>query len=249
MYNDKRNRRMPSGCGRWDQVISIAIIEDTKADAAVLREFLQRYASETGETVETEWFPSGLRFLNPYVAKFDLIFMDVEMPDLDGMTAAQKLRELDRQVKLIFVTNMAKYAIQGYSVGAMDYILKPVRYPDIKMRMERVRETLGYSEAAISIPYQGGLKKFRPQDIYYVESVSHSITFHTTTGDYPARRSMNEWERELSGLGFSRCNTSYIVNLKYVREVKGNSVLVGNTELQISRARKKDFLNALMHIV
>lgn len=187
-----------------------------------------------------------MQFLDPYTARFDLIFMDIEMPDLDGMATAQRLREVDRQVKLIFVTNIAKYAIQGYSVGAMDYILKPVRYPDIKMRMERVRELLGSSEAAVTIPSQSGVRKLRPRDIYYIESLSHSITFHTTTGDYAARRSMNEWERELEGLGFYRCSTSYIVNLRYVREVRGSSVFVGDVELQIARARKKGFLEALM---
>jgi len=227
-------------------VISIAIVEDQKKDADVLREYLLRYASEAGESIEIECFSSGVHFLDPYTAKYDLIFMDIEMPSMNGMTAARKLRELDQQVKLIFVTNMAKYAIQGYSVGAIDYILKPVLYFDIKMRMERLREILGYSEAAITLPVQGGVKKFRPRDIYYVESLSHSITFHTTTGDHLARRSMNEWERELKGLGFFRCSTSYIVNLRYVQEVKGNSVFVRDVELQIARARKKDFLSALM---
>lgn len=116
-------------------------------------------------------------------------------------------------------------------MDAMDYILKPVRYADIRMRMERVRELLGSSEAAISLPSQSGVKQLRPREIYYIESLSHSITFHTATGDHPARRSMNEWERELSGLGFFRCSTSYIVNLRHVREVRGNSVFVGDAEL------------------
>lgn len=224
----------------------VAIVENQKSDADILQQHLLRYAEETGETVGTQWYPSGVEFLDPYTAHFDLIFMDIEMPDLDGMATARRLRELDQQVRLIFITNIAKYAIEGYSVGAMDYILKPVHYSDIKMRMERVRELLGKCEATVTIPSQSGMHKFRPREIYYVESLSHSITFHTSAGDYAARRSMNEWERELEGLGFYRCNTSYIVNLRYVREVRGNSVFVGDVELQIARARKKGFLEALM---
>lgn len=113
-------------------LFSIAIVEDNDMEAQVLKEYLQRYASEMDSTIEIVRFNSGFKFLDGYKAKYDAVFMDIEMPDMDGMTAARKLRTYDKNIAIIFVTNMAKYAINGYEVDALDYFLKPVHYSDIK---------------------------------------------------------------------------------------------------------------------
>lgn len=227
-------------------MLSAAIVEDDEKDAGILRRSLEKYASEVGQTVTVHYYPSGRKFLEEYSPELDVVFLDIEMPDLDGMTTARRLRELDRQVRLIFVTNVAKYAVQGYSVGAMDYILKPVRYADIKMRMERVRESLEYQDDTVSIPNQSGVKVLRLQEIVYIESFSHQITVHTRTNDYVTRRSLTEWETALVGKGFARCSNSYIVNLRYVTEVRDNTAVVAGTELQISRSRKQEFVKQLL---
>ncbi len=228
-------------------MISCAIIENEEKDANLLKKHIQQYCEETGEHVETAVFSSGVLFLRSYAPGYDLIFMDIEMPGLNGIETARELRERDESVQLIFTTNMAQYAIQGYSVGAIDYVLKPVRYPDFKMRMERVRKMLLVNTDEIVVPYQGGVKLVNPKELIYVESLSHQITFHMVGGTFATHKSTREWEAELSGKGFIRCNTSYLVNLRYCKEVDGNTLKIGEEELQISRARKKDLIKAMMH--
>ena len=228
-------------------LFSIAIVEDNDMEAQILKEYLERYASETGNTIEIVRFSSGFKFLDGYKAKYDVVFMDIEMPDMNGMKTARKLRTYDKNIVIIFVTNMAKYAINGYEVNALDYFLKPVHYSDIKMRMERIRQMLENRGAMFTIPFQGGVKRLSSNEILYVESISHTMIFHTDSGEYTNRgMSMKQIEENLIKCGFFRCNTCYIVNLKYCRGIDGNTVIVGDKELQISRARKKDFMEALI---
>lgn len=103
----------------------IAIVEDEASIRAQLREYVRRYGEETGQQLSVQCFAGGEALLQDYDGRFDLILMDIEMPGADGMQIAHRLRELDSQVILVFITNMAQYAIQGYSVQALDYILKP----------------------------------------------------------------------------------------------------------------------------
>ncbi len=228
-------------------MIKVAIVEDNGQDAAVLTEYLDRYAAETGEEVQIRTFSSGFLFLDKYVSAYDVVFMDIEMPAPDGMATARKLREFDGNIFIIFVTNIAKYAICGYEVNALDYFLKPCRYADLFMRMERIRAAKRKEDLVVTVPFRGGVKCFRGDDIIYIESFSHTITFHTKEGVYDYRgMSMKELDEKFSPFGFFRSNTSYIVNLKYCTEINGSVVTVGGEELQISRARKKEFVQALM---
>ena len=230
-------------------MISIAIVEDNADEASILEKHLKRYSVESDEPVTMERFDSGFQFIDGYTARYDVVFMDIEMPGMDGMTTARKLREIDTKVFLIFITRMAKYAVSGYKVDAMDYFLKPVHYSDIRMRMGRIRHSKEKESIVLNIPVQGGIQRLQTDDLLYVESIGHDLYLHTTKKKSPILyrgSSMKKMEEELEKAGFFRCNTSYIVNLKYCREIKGFTVTIGDEELQISRPRKKDFMAALM---
>ncbi|MGN0806744.1 MAG: LytR/AlgR family response regulator transcription factor, partial [Candidatus Coproplasma sp.] len=139
-------------------MIRIAIVEDEKQQYEILNSYLQRYGAENGETFDVRYFLDAVEFVSDYRYDFDLIFMDIMMPDLDGMKAAEKLRAIDGKVPLIFVTNMAQYAIQGYSVSARYFLLKPVNYDDFAIKM---KDTLLYIKKEqsnafliLDIPYE-----------------------------------------------------------------------------------------------
>ena len=117
-------------------MINVAIVEDEQEAVEYLSDCLHRYGEKTGETFSFTHFPEPITFLEKYKPVYDLVFMDIRMPMMDGMQAAKKLREADTSVLLVFVTRMGDYAIQGYDVGATAFIKKPISYFDFEMNDE-----------------------------------------------------------------------------------------------------------------
>lgn len=110
--------------------VRIAIVEDEKSAARALEQAIQRYGTENKVSFTIRVWHDPLLFLEEYQAEYDIVYMDIRMPALSGMETARNLRKMDRMVMLIFVTSLRQYALEGYTVGAFDYILKPVKYYD-----------------------------------------------------------------------------------------------------------------------
>lgn len=198
----------------------IAIVEDEAAVREQLAGYVQRYTRQYGTQFEVTMFTDGVEILEDYRPVYDIISLDVEMQHLDGMETVRRIRELDSDVLLIFITNMALYAIKGYAVGALDYVLKPV-------------------------PVDGGMRRLDAATIYYIESEGHRVHFYTEDGDFSAPGALKMLEEKLAGRLFARCNSGYLVNLAQVSGVQQNTVQVGPHELQISRPKRRAFLAAL----
>lgn len=138
-------------------MIRTVIVEDDDAAAELLAGYLDRYGGEHGETFSSVRYDNAVTFLEKYASDADIVFMDIEMEDLDGMKAAAKLRERDRSVTLIFVTNMAQFAIKGYEVDALDFIVKPVGYHDFAFRLKKaVARIRANEEKYVSVNLLGG---------------------------------------------------------------------------------------------
>ena len=167
--------------------------------------------------------------------------MDIMMPALNGMDAARLLREKDEKVMIIFVTNMQQYAIQGYEVGAFDFIVKPITYPELKLKFTRALGKLQPISSSILIRSESGLVRLMPQDIAYVEVRKHHCIYHTRNGEYRQYQTLKSAESQLLSHGFARCNNYLLVNLAYVTRVEDMTVFVNGDALQISHPRKKEF--------
>ena len=224
-------------------MVNIAIVEDNLEEAARLEGALKRYAEEFHVPTWTTVFTNAMAFLSKYAAEYDIIFMDIMMPMMNGMDAVRALREKDEKVMVIFVTNMQQYAIQGYEVGAFDYILKPVHYPEFKLKYTRAISKLMPQKKAtnVLIKSESGVVRLTPDQILYVEVQQHHCIFHTKQGDFRQYQTMKSVESQLEGYGFCRCNNYLLVNLAYVRKIDGMSVHVGDAALPISYPRKKQF--------
>ena len=227
-------------------MLRIAVVEDDKTYAAQLKEYLVRYGTEKNQKISVALFPDGEDIVTDYSAEFDIILMDVEMTFMDGMTTAERIREKDNEVVIIFITNMPQYAIQGYKVDALDYVLKPISYFAFSQRIDRALTRVKKKEATyITVAQKGGKKKLNVDKICYVEVRDHDLIYHSTKGDIVTKSSMKEAEDTLGGTKFFRGNRCYLVNLEYVEDFRGNDVTVASDVIQVSRARKKAFMDAL----
>lgn len=225
----------------------IAIAEDDQACARQLQEYLERYGRENGEELEVHWFPDGMELAEEYRPVYDLLLLDIEMPHLDGMTAARKIRRADSEVLILFITNLARYAISGYEVEALGFMLKPVSYFALSVKLKKALSYLNSrGKKSLMLPSEDGLKKVPVADIRYVEVLDHRLYFHTGEAVYTMRGTLQELERELAGCQFARCNKGYLVNLRHIQLIKSDCVVVtGGDELLISRRKKEEFLTAV----
>lgn len=226
-------------------MISIAIVEDDKTAADTLQKFLDKYKEESGEKFQSTWYQDAVTFLESYRG-VDLVFMDIQMPNMNGMEGAMRLRKLDTQVVLIFVTNMAQYAVKGYEADALDFIVKPLSYSNFTFKMKRAMNAIQMSmNKDIVIKQSSGMMRIRANELYYVEVRGHNLTYHLAQDEVLVRGSMNTAENQLSEWNFLRCNNCYLINPRYIEWIRGCVVKVGNDELQISHPRKKKFLEDL----
>ncbi|MDD3219053.1 MAG: LytTR family DNA-binding domain-containing protein [Lachnospiraceae bacterium] len=231
-------------------MVRIAIVEDEKIYAEQLTNYLRQYEREQGIQFSITHYQDGEDIVENYGAEFDLILMDVQMQFMDGMTAASKIRALDEEVMIIFITNMSQYAIRGYEVGALDYILKPVSFFALSKKLDRaLRHIKRKKKYYLLVPISEGIQKIDITTIYYIESQGHNITYYTKIGIFTTRSTISEMEQVLEKHGFFRCQKGYLVNLQYVEGIRNGSCIVAGKAISLSRPKKNSFLEAMTNYI
>ena len=183
-----------------------------------------------------------MELLDDYRPVYDVLFLDVEMKHLDGMETARRVRELDKEVIIVFITNMAQYAIGGYAVGALDYVLKPVPYFAFSQQLRKVEEQLRRRvRHYLALPVEGGLRRLDSSLIYYLESEGRVINVY---GDIAREHfctfygKLKELPPILAQNGFLQVGRSDVVNLQHVCAIRNYRVLMKNgVELSVSRSK------------
>ena len=212
-----------------------------------LKELLSQYILETGEEIKNSVFYDGLDLIEKYDPSFDLIFLDIQMKMVDGLRAAEKIREKDESVGIIFLTTLAQYGLEGYKYQAANYIIKPLQYGRLKAELDRfIRRRPLETEPFLVVSNDTGKYKILLKNLRYIETFNRNLLFHTGQESILCYRSMKEIERELSDKGFARCHTSYLINLAYVKGVKKLEItLITGEKIPISQPRRKAFMEEL----
>lgn len=227
-------------------MLKLAIVDDEDVYVDKLIKYINKYSVEKQIEFEIFRFYDGDEILEKYAGNYDIIFMDIQMRFIDGMTAAEKIREIDEQVIIMFITNMINYAIRGYEVDAFDYIVKPVEYFSFSKKLDRAMTKVNRGKPPlILLKIQSGIMKISPNDIFYIESEGHNLYYVTKNGTYKTRARMQDAEEELNKYCFARNNKSYLVNLQYVEGIEDGCCIINGRNLLISRPRKNDFMAAL----
>lgn len=231
-------------------MIRVAIIEDDVRCSQQMYEYLNTFQKESEYKLAVTMYPHGRAFLEDFQSQFDLILLDIEMPHMDGMTTAKCIRQSDKAVVIVFVTNMPQYAIRGYEVDALDYILKPISYFDFSQRLYRAIGRIHNSEKHYVVIYvKGGTRKLDTDDICYVESQRHNLIFHMCNENYKTTGTMKDIEEKLTPWNFFRCSKGYLVSLQHVDAIINGCAIVNGMQLLISRTRKAEFLDALAQYI
>lgn len=228
-------------------MIRIAIVEDCEQDYKNLYGLLTRYGGEKSGQFDIKYFPDAVDFVSDYQCAFDVVFMDIMMPDLNGMDAVKKLRKMDEKVAIIFVTSMPQFAIEGYTVNALYYLLKPLSYADFALKMDNVLRYVAreLSNEFLFLEPSFEKRKVYTKDIKYIEVFAHDVVFHLFKEEIHVRGTLSEYEKKLNPARFCRINSCYIVNLDFVTAVRDMSVFIDDTELRMSYTRKKTLMKSL----
>lgn len=227
--------------------MKIGLVEDNPQEQEKLESYIKEYCSKANISCSLSVYSSAEECLPHIEDKFDLMFLDIELPGQDGMELARRIRELNKEVIIVFVTNMAQYAVTGYEVEALDFIVKPLKQGLFNIKFNRIVDKIAREEdekIIISINRQPTV--FFYNKIVYIETSNHNINIYVEDGKvYKARAALSSLEQDFLKQNFYRVSSYALVNLKYVEGVDHDDIICKGMPVRVSRPRKKGFMDAL----
>lgn len=229
----------------------IAICDDEAVQQQMLRKYLEEWTQMRGEMLETALFMSGESFLFAWEddKAFDLLILDIEMGQLNGVELAAKIRRQDENIPILFVTGYERYMAQGYEVAALHYLLKPLHKEKLFEVLDKVQKR-GKKEEKLLLQTDRGPVSMPLSKIWYVEARAHQCVLYTEEEEYTLYSGISEITELLGNYReFVRCHRSYVVNVRHVlAAVKSELVLDDKRRLPVSRSSEKRVKQTFMDI-
>lgn len=221
-------------------MLLVSIIDPSKEDVTHLSALIERYFRRSGTAYVQRVYQSGMEFVRS-AENSDIVFLETDLEKLDGLETARIIRKLGNEAQLIFIARGAEMAIHGYSVDALDYLLKPVESAAVERALDKaVRRLSSRSCAYLALKLPNGTASISTNDITYVEVFDHNLVYHTTGGDYTVRGRLGDVYEQLDHDYFLACNRSFIVNLRYVTEICTDHVILNGTKISVSKSHRKE---------
>lgn len=235
--------------GMMDEM-KLAICDDCKEYINAI----EAYIAELNETeIEYDVFFSGEELIFAYKnsnADYDAIFLDMEMEEMNGIDTANKIREIDKHVIIVFITGHTKYMQESFQCSPFRFLVKPVQLEEFKKVCYEISLKISeYSETFIFLENKKR-KRIFCSDIVFMESSAHSILIHTGNGEvHKIRKTMNELIKEINPEKFIRTHRAYVVNPDYIYQISKNEILLHNhsASVPLSKTFKKEFEEKFLH--
>jgi DNA-binding LytR/AlgR family response regulator len=239
-------------------VIRIGLVDDDRDSRERLKKELSDYTSDHKTEYELFEYESALKFLEAGKKDFDMLFLDIDMPGMSGMELAEKIRETDREVVIIFCTNLQQFALNGYSVGALGFMVKPLQTYAFNLSMDRAMSAVKINQNRKKedsdtkfVLKDGTISRLvSASDIDYVEVRQHYLLYNIKDSAtrqrvvIKNRGTMQDAVEVLAPYGFVRCSSSFLVNLRNVTAVSRTNVYIKEELLPIGRTFKESFMDA-----
>lgn len=230
--------------------IQIAIVDDDQLQQGFMESLIQATAEDLGLNIDLYYFDSGEAFLfaSEDLPELDIAFLDIQMKNLNGLEAAQKVREHNQSISLIFVTAYAEYALDSYSVNALDYVLKPINQDKMTQVFERYLAQKPQEMKYLLFEHRGYPQKVNFQDIIYIEAAKHQTILNLTNADsLTINMSLSEVQVAIDER-FISSHRSYLVNLSHVEQLTKQAIRLSNgQEVPISRRLDKKVQEAFIN--
>ncbi len=221
-------------------MLHIMICEDEPAQLRLLRDYVREWDSGA----EIRCFENAARFLFDWEEKkeADLLLLDIEMPGMNGMELAKRLRAQGDPVQILFVTGAADYAPEGYDVDAVSYLLKPVKKERLFSSLDKAVRRLGRQEPILLVECAGEVVKIPIRRLCWLESMGHDTILHRREQEEPLRSKtgLHKLEQELASrqVAFFKIHRSYLVNLEQIEKITRREVVMADgAVLPIARGR------------
>jgi len=224
--------------------MNIIICEDSKADRDALCAFVEKFFKEINCPVEIDVYENGNSFLNNasilQTGDAKIAFLDIYMPGTSGIDVAKKIRETDKEIAIVFITNSLDHGLNGYYVEALQYLVKPVAYPEVAKVLNKCVKLFADSLRFVEVLSDRMTVRVLLKDILYLEILNHTCLIHTLSETIKSYRPLSEIECQLDRESFLRTHRSYIVNMRYIEDVTENDFLL--TTGQSAPIRRSDRL-------